>query len=84
MLKEQHTMLKTSKEIQAQMRNKIVDMYQSGKGYKAFLRLWDSSEPRSEPLSTNGENFEQWWTFPGVAGLPKLLQERNDDSSRRS
>ncbi len=44
-----------SKEIQEQMRNKIVDMYQSGKGYKAFLRLWDSSEPQSEPLSTNGE-----------------------------
>ncbi len=25
-----------SKEIQEQMRNKIVDMYQSGKGYKAI------------------------------------------------
>ncbi len=34
MLKEQHIILR-SKEIQEQMRNKIVDMYQSGKGYKA-------------------------------------------------
>ncbi len=53
-------------------------------GIKPFLRLWDSREPRSEPISTNGENLEQWWTFPGVNGLPKLLQEDNDDSSRRS
>ncbi len=34
MLKEQHIM-PWSKEIQEQMRNKIVEMYQSGKGYKA-------------------------------------------------
>ncbi len=27
-----------SKEIQEQMRNKIVDMYQSGKGYKAISK----------------------------------------------
>ncbi len=56
MLKEQQIMLR-SKEIQEQIRNKIVDIYQSGKGYKAFLRRWDSCEPRSDPLSTNGE---QW------------------------
>ncbi len=37
MLKEQHIMLQ-SKEIQEQMRNKIVDMYQSGKGYKAIFK----------------------------------------------
>ncbi|CAB1457762.1 unnamed protein product [Pleuronectes platessa] len=28
--------------------------------------------------------LEQWGTFPGGAGLPKLLQEHIDDSSRRS
>ncbi|KAK3534597.1 hypothetical protein QTP86_016749 [Hemibagrus guttatus] len=28
--------------------------------------------------------MEQWRTFPGVAGRPKLPQERNDNSSRRS
>ncbi len=37
MLKEQHIMLQ-SKEIQERMRNKIVDMYQSGKGYKAISK----------------------------------------------
>ncbi len=37
MLKEQHIMPR-SKEIQEQMRNKIVDMYQSGKGYKAISK----------------------------------------------
>ncbi len=37
MLKEQHIML-WSKEIQEQMRNKIVDVYQSGKGYKAISK----------------------------------------------
>ncbi len=26
--------------------------------FKPFLRLWDSSEPWSEPSSTNGENLE--------------------------
>ncbi len=81
MLKEQHIMPR-SKEIQEQMRNKIVDMYQSGKVYKAISKALGLHG--QEPLSTNGENLEQWWTFPWVAGLPKLLQERNDDSSRRS
>ncbi|KAK3548030.1 hypothetical protein QTP70_003062 [Hemibagrus guttatus] len=28
--------------------------------------------------------MEQWRTFPGVAGRPKLPQERSDNSSRRS
>ncbi len=51
---------------------------------KPFLKLWDSSGPQWEPLSTNGKNMEQWWTFPGVAGRPKLPQERSDDSSKRS
>ncbi len=38
MLKEQHIMPR-SKEIQEQMRNKIVEMYQSGKGYKAISKV---------------------------------------------
>ncbi len=37
MLKEQHTM-PLSKEIQEQTRNKIVDIYQSGKDYKAISK----------------------------------------------
>ncbi len=73
-----------SKEIPEQMRKKVIEIYQSGKGYKAISEALDSSEPQWEPLSTNGENMEQWWTFPGVAGRPKLPQERSDDSSKRS
>ncbi len=42
-----------SKEIQEQMRNKIVDMNQSGKGYKAISKAL-GLEPQSEPLSTDG------------------------------
>ncbi len=37
MLKVQH-ILPRSKEIQEQMRNKIVDIYQSGKAYKAISK----------------------------------------------
>ncbi len=37
MFKEQHIMQR-SKEIQGQMRNKIVDMYQSGKSYKLVMQ----------------------------------------------
>ncbi len=37
MLKEQHIM-PWPKETQEQMRNKIVDMYQTGKGYKAISK----------------------------------------------
>ncbi len=70
MLKEQHIMphLKNSRTDEKQ-NSWHVSVW---KGYKAILRLWDSSEPWSEPLSTNGENLEQWWTFPGVAGLPQI------------
>ncbi len=75
-----HIMLR-SKEIQEQMRKKVIEIYQSGKGYKAVSKALGL---HYEPLSTNGENMEQWWTFPGVAGRPKLPQERSDDSSKRS
>ena len=67
-----------SKEIQEQMQNKVIDIDQSGKGYKAIseaLRL------QQEPLSKNGENMELWWTFPGLAGLQKWTQEHSGDSS---
>ncbi len=47
--------------------------------YIFFLRLikfWSTKTllgPRSEPLSTNGENLEQWWTFPRLVGQTKLF-----------
>ncbi len=78
MLKEQHIMPQ-SKEIHEQMRNKIVDMYQSGKGYKAISKAFhgQSHYPQMEKTWNSDE--------PSRSGRPtKLLQECNDDSSRRS
>ncbi len=49
-------------------------MYQSGKGYKAISKALDSSEPRSEPLSTNGETCNSGEPSQELAGRPKLLQ----------
>lgn len=49
----------------------------------ASLRLWASSEPRLEQLSTNGGKLERWPVVTGAARPSKWLQER-DRSSRRS
>lgn len=35
-------------------------------------RLCDSTKPLSRPLSTNGENWEQYQTFPGVLRWPRV------------
>ncbi len=86
MLKEQHIMPR-SKEIQKQMRNKIVDKYQSGKGYKAI------STALGVQRTTVRAIIHKWrklvtvvvnLAYTKIAGLPKLLQEHNDNSSRRS
>ncbi len=83
MLKEQHIMPR-SKEIQEQMRNKIVDMYQSGKGYKAISTALELQRTMVRAI------IHKWRKLGTVVNLPrsgrptKLLQERNDDSSRRS
>lgn len=34
--------------------------------------------------ATNEEIWEQWWSFPGVVHLPKLVLEGNNASTRRS
>lgn len=39
--------------------NKVSDIYQFGKGYKLFLKLWDSSEPWREPISRNWPKLPQ-------------------------
>ncbi len=48
-----------SKEIQEQMKNKIVAMYQSGKGYKAIskacLTFLQSHYPQMEKTCKSGE-----------------------------
>ncbi|KAK3522610.1 hypothetical protein QTP86_027195 [Hemibagrus guttatus] len=60
-----------SKEIQKQMRKKVIEIYQSGKGYKAISKALGL--PRTTVRAIiYGENMEQWRTFPGVAGRPKL------------
>ncbi len=64
MLKEQH-ITPRSKEIQEQMRNKIVDMYQSGKGYKAI----------SKALGLQGTTvraiIHKWRKLVTVVNLPR-------------
>ncbi len=58
MLKEQ-LIMPQSKEIQEQMKNKIVAMYQSGKGYKAIskacLTFLQSHYPQMEKTCKSGE-----------------------------
>ncbi len=49
MLKEQHIM-PWSKEIQEQMRNKIVEIYQSGKGYKAISKALGLQRTTVRPI----------------------------------
>ncbi len=63
MLKEQHTMLR-SKEIQEQMRNKLVDMYQSGKGYKAISKALGLQRTTVRAI------IHKWRKF-GTVNLPR-------------
>ncbi len=83
MLKEQHSMLR-SKEIQEQMRNKIVDMYQSNKGNKAI------SKALGLQRTTDRAIIHKWRKLGAVVNLPrsgrptKITPRGNDDSSRRS
>ncbi len=81
--KEQHIMPQ-SKEIQEQMRNKIVDMYQSGKGYKAISKALGLQRTMVRAIIHKWRKLGTVVNLPGVASLPKLPQERNNDSSRRS
>ncbi len=64
MLKEQHTMLR-SKEIQEQMRNKIVDMYQSGKGYKAISKALGLQQNTVRAI------IHKWRKLGTVVNLPR-------------
>lgn len=47
---------------------------------KPFLRLWDSREPHSEPLSKNGEKlYIVLCSLPGVVSKKWLIQEITKD-----
>ncbi len=72
-----------SKEIQEQMRNKIVDKYQSGKGYRAISKALGLQQTTVRAIILKWRKHGTVVNLP-VAGQPKLLQERNDNSSRRS
>ncbi len=48
--------MRRSKEIQEERRNKIVDMYQSGKGYKAISKALGLQRSTVRAV----ENLEQW------------------------
>ena len=63
-LKEQHIMLR-SKEIQEQMRNKIVDMYQSGKGYKAISKALGLQQTTVRAI------IHKWRKLGTVVNLPR-------------
>ncbi len=69
MLKEQHIMPR-SKEIQEQMRNRIVDMYQSGKGYKAISKALGLQRTtvraiihKLEKTCNSGEPSQEWLAY---------------------
>ncbi len=60
---------KGSKEIQEQVRNKRVEMYQSGKGYKAVSKALGTPASRGqshytqmEETWTSGEPSQEWTT----------------------
>ncbi len=54
-----------SKEIQEQMRNKIVDMYQSGKGYKAISKVLGLQR------TMVGVIIHKWRKLGTVVNLPR-------------
>ncbi len=54
-----------SKEIQEQMRNKIVDMYQSGKGYKAISKAFGLQRTTVRAI------IHKWRKLGTVVNLPR-------------
>ncbi len=54
-----------SKEIQEQMRNKIVDMYQSGKGYKAISKALGLQRTTVRAI------IHKWRKLVTVVNLPR-------------
>ncbi len=54
-----------SKEIQEQMRNKIVNMYQSGKGYKAISKALGLQQTMARAI------IHKWIKLVTVLNLPR-------------
>lgn len=66
------------------MRSRVIDIYQLGKGYKPISNASGLQQTTMRAIIQNREKFQQWWILAGVAGLPKLLQKCNDNSTWRS
>ncbi len=64
MLKEQHIMPR-SKEIQEKMRKKIVDVYQSGKGYKPISKALGLQRTTVRAI------IHKWRKLVTVVNLPR-------------
>lgn len=69
------------KETLEEMRNTVIDIYQSGNGYSTISKAL--CYQRTTVRATHGENLEQQRAFPGVASLPKLLQQCIDNSKEK-
>ncbi|KAK3551929.1 hypothetical protein QTP70_031527 [Hemibagrus guttatus] len=75
-----------SKEIQKQMRKKVIEIYQSGKGYKAISKALGLPRTTVRAIIYKWRKHGTVENLPrsGQPNLPKLPQERSDNSSRRS
>lgn len=72
---------------QEQMRNKVTDIHQSGKGYKSHSESFQRFQQimlRAIIHKLTKHAMEQWWLFQGVGSLQKLPKEHSEDSSGRS
>ncbi len=61
---KRHIMLR-SKEIQEHMRKKVIEIYQSGKGYKAI------SKALGLQRTTVRDIIHKWWKHGTVVNLPR-------------
>ncbi len=72
-----HIMLR-SKEIQEQMRKKVIEIYQSGKGYKAISKALGLQRTTVRAI------IHKWRKHGTVVNLPRITPRCSDDSSKRS
>ncbi len=78
-----HIMLRY-KEIQEQMRKKVIEIYQSGKGYKAISKALGLQRTTVRAIIHKRRKHGTVVKLPRSGRPTKLPQERSDDSSKRS
>ncbi len=69
-----------SKEIKEQIRYKIVDMYQSVKGYKAISKALGLQKTMVRAITHKWRKLGTVVNFPRSGRPTKITQERNDDN----